>query len=45
MPLAWSALSFSIAGAKHESHSVIGAATIPKRHAILKAEDFRILDT
>jgi 5,10-methylenetetrahydrofolate reductase len=28
----------------HEDHSVIGAVTIPERHAILKDEDVRILD-
>jgi len=28
----------------HEEHSVIGAVTIPERHAILKDEDIRILD-
>jgi len=28
----------------HEEHSVIGAITIPERHAILKDEDVRILD-
>jgi 5,10-methylenetetrahydrofolate reductase len=29
---------------KHESTSVIGAVTIPERHAVLKDEDVRILD-
>jgi 5,10-methylenetetrahydrofolate reductase len=29
---------------EHENHSVIGAITIPERHAILKDEDVRILD-
>ncbi len=29
---------------EHENHSVIGAVTIPERHAILKDEDVRILD-
>ena len=29
---------------EHEDHSVIGAVTIPERHAILKDEDVRILD-
>lgn len=28
----------------HEDHSVIGAVTIPERHAILKDEDIRMLD-
>jgi hypothetical protein len=28
----------------HQDHSVIGAVTIPERHAILKDEDVRILD-
>jgi 5,10-methylenetetrahydrofolate reductase len=28
----------------HEHHSVIGAVTIPERHAVLKDEDARILD-
>ena len=28
----------------HESHSVIGAVTIPERHAILKDEDVRMMD-
>jgi len=28
----------------HEEHSVIGAITIPERHAVLKDEDVRILD-
>lgn len=28
----------------HQDHSVIGAVTIPERHAILKDEDARILD-
>lgn len=28
----------------HEHHSVIGAVTIPERHAVLKDEDVRILD-
>jgi 5,10-methylenetetrahydrofolate reductase len=28
----------------HEDHSVIGAITIPERHAILKDEDIRMLD-
>lgn len=28
----------------HETHSVIGAVTIPERHAVLKDEDVRILD-
>lgn len=29
---------------EHQEHSVIGAVTIPERHAILKDEDIRILD-
>ena len=29
---------------EHEAHSVIGAVTIPERHAILKDEEVRILD-
>jgi Methylenetetrahydrofolate reductase len=29
---------------KHEANSVIGAVTIPERHAVLKDEDQRILD-
>ena len=29
---------------QHEAHSVMGAVTIPERHAILKDEDARILD-
>jgi hypothetical protein len=29
---------------EHEAHSVIGAVTIPERHAVLKDEDVRILD-
>lgn len=29
---------------KHKEHSVIGAVTIPERHATLKDEDIRILD-
>lgn len=29
---------------EHQDHSVIGAVTIPERHAILKDEDVRILD-
>jgi hypothetical protein len=29
---------------EHQEHSVIGAVTIPERHAILKDEDVRILD-
>lgn len=29
---------------QHEDHSVIGAVTIPERHALLKDEDIRILD-
>ena len=29
---------------KHEAHSVLGAVTIPERHAVLKDEDVRILD-
>lgn len=29
---------------KHSHHSVIGAVTIPERHAVLKDEDVRILD-
>jgi len=29
---------------EHEAHSVIGAVTIPERHAILNDEDVRILD-
>lgn len=28
----------------HEDHSVIGAVTIPERHAVLKDEDVRMLD-
>ena len=28
----------------HQDHSVIGAVTIPERHAVLKDEDVRILD-
>jgi hypothetical protein len=28
----------------HQEHSVIGAVTIPERHAVLKDEDVRILD-
>lgn len=28
----------------HEAHSVIGAVTIPERHAILKDEDVRMMD-
>jgi hypothetical protein len=30
--------------AQHQGHSVIGAVTIPERHAVLKDEDVRILD-
>ena len=29
---------------QHKAHSVIGAVTIPERHAVLKDEDVRILD-
>jgi 5,10-methylenetetrahydrofolate reductase len=29
---------------QHEDHSVIGAVTIPERHAVLKDEELRILD-
>jgi hypothetical protein len=29
---------------EHANHSVIGAVTIPERHAVLKDEDIRILD-
>jgi hypothetical protein len=29
---------------QHEDHSVIGAVTIPERHAVLKDEDARMLD-
>ena len=29
---------------QHEHHSVMGAVTIPERHALLKDEDLRILD-
>ena len=29
---------------QHEDHSVIGAVTIPERHAVLKDEDVRMLD-
>src|SRR5690606_189512 len=28
----------------HQDHSVIGAVTIPERHAVLKDEDVRMLD-
>lgn len=28
----------------HQSHSVIGAVTIPERHAVLKDEDIRMMD-
>ena len=36
--------AYSIWRENHEDHSVIGAVTIPERHAILKDEDVRILD-
>lgn len=36
--------AYDIWRTNHEDHSVIGAVTIPERHAILKDEDVRILD-
>jgi hypothetical protein len=36
--------AYEIWRTNHEDHSVIGAVTIPERHAILKDEDVRILD-
>jgi hypothetical protein len=36
--------AYSIWRTNHEDHSVIGAVTIPERHAVLKDEDVRILD-
>jgi hypothetical protein len=36
--------AYDIWRTNHEHHSVIGAVTIPERHAILKDEDVRILD-
>ena len=36
--------AYKIWSTHHGSHSVIGAITIPERHAILKDEDVRILD-
>ena len=36
--------AYQIWRADHQHHSVIGAVTIPERHAILKDEDVRILD-
>jgi hypothetical protein len=36
--------AYNIWRENHENHSVIGAVTIPERHAILKDEDVRILD-
>jgi len=36
--------AYDIWRTNHEYHSVIGAVTIPERHAILKDEDVRILD-
>lgn len=36
--------AYEIWRTRHEHHSVIGAITIPERHAVLKDEDVRILD-
>jgi 5,10-methylenetetrahydrofolate reductase len=36
--------AYNIWRENHEHHSVIGAVTIPERHAVLKDEDVRILD-
>lgn len=36
--------AYAIWHQQHKDHSVIGAVTIPERHAILKDEDIRILD-
>jgi len=36
--------AYEIWRTQHEQHSVIGAITIPERHAVLKDEDKRILD-
>jgi hypothetical protein len=36
--------AYDIWRTQHEGHSVIGAVTIPERHAVLKDEDVRILD-
>ena len=36
--------AYAIWREQHEDHSVIGAVTIPERHAVLKDEDVRILD-
>jgi 5,10-methylenetetrahydrofolate reductase len=36
--------AYDIWRTNHEDHSVIGAVTIPERHAVLKDEDVRILD-
>jgi hypothetical protein len=36
--------AYNIWRTNHQSHSVIGAVTIPERHAVLKDEDVRILD-
>jgi hypothetical protein len=36
--------AYNIWRENHEHHSVMGAVTIPERHAVLKDEDVRILD-
>src|SRR5688572_16713160 len=36
--------AYQIWSQQHKDHSVMGAVTIPERHAILKDEDVRILD-
>jgi hypothetical protein len=36
--------AYTIWREEHEAHSVIGAVTIPERHAVLKDEEVRILD-
>ena len=36
--------AYDIWRAEHQDHSVMGAVTIPERHAVLKDEDVRILD-
>jgi hypothetical protein len=36
--------AYEIWSRQHQDHSVLGAVTIPERHAVLKDEDVRILD-
>lgn len=44
VPLTSLSTAYKLWRDEHRDHSVIGAVTIPERHAVLKDEDLRILD-